>query len=661
MQPLGKQPLYRPAPSSDEALTAEAASLRAPASAVNAIMGRLGLARTQDEPEANEALLTSNLADPSWAVRVSAVQKLGKMGKQAPLGLLLAAMRDEQSGVRAAAARALSRNPRQAAISALVAALEDPVWLVRSEAALALGAMCDLAPLEPLLVALKDADATVRASVARALGETHSEKALEPLNMALQDEDWSVREAAALALAQLELEGQSTVPPLLNARMDRDPAVRDAAEAGFLQIYPEMVSTPPPPSDSLAHWLERIDFPHSALLEQAQKASLAAKGKRNLADTRRMHRKQDKKSRSASFKWSYKAMNAAEGVLAAVIITSLFIVWLAIETQPRSTQGQASPSNTHGITLTTYRQHDSSVAKLAWSPDGQNIASADVRGTVLIWQASTGKTLTPPYAQRGMVLAITWTNPSTVQVVYSEPNKSIQVIELILSFGTLIQTNFQQTNLPGVPTIAAWSADKQMLAFDTGDGSIQIWNVTTDQKISTIQEKHALYNELAWSPNDAQIATLSNTGLLETWNTWTGQQITSLTSNHFATIAAWISCGHDQSGLLLVDANSTLIEWSYGRKGQTIETYLAAQSYNFSNTDGLFVSDLAISPDQKQVLVATSDGPVQIRDIQSGNLIYLYTGHSDQVNDIEWSPNSQHIATASMDTTVQVWQEPQVA
>ena len=168
MQPFGKQPSHQPTSSSGEA-EPEAGQERAPASAVNAIMGRLGLARTQDEPEANEAALTSDLADPSWAVRVGAVQKLGKMGKQAPLGLLLAALRDEQSAVRLAAARALCRNPRHAAISALVAALEDREWLVRAEAARALGAMREQAPLAPLLQALQDADATVRASAASAL------------------------------------------------------------------------------------------------------------------------------------------------------------------------------------------------------------------------------------------------------------------------------------------------------------------------------------------------------------------------------------------------------------------------------------------------------------------------------------------------------------
>lgn len=658
MQPFGKQPSHQPTLSSGEA-EPEAGQERAPASAVNAIMGRLGLARTQDEPEANEAALTSDLADPSWAVRVSAVQKLGKMGKQAPLGLLLAALRDEQSAVRIAAARALCRNPRHAAISALVAALEDREWLVRAEAARALGAMREQAPLASLLQALQDADATVRASAASALGETNSPVVLDALNAALQDEDWSVREAATLALARLELDGQTSIPSLLNARIDQDPAVREVAEAALLQLYPDFAATPPPPSDSLENWLERVDSSESAALIDHAALARALEQQSGSRGGRQNRKQRGTLFAAGSIRWPLKAMHTAEGVLAAVVITSLFIVWLAIETQPRSTQGQGNPNNSHSITFTTYRGHDSKVEKLAWSPDGQNIASADSRGNVLLWQASTGKTLMD-FPHRGNVLALTWYDTTTVLAAYAEPEKELQVEELLLNIGPSgANMIFNQTGLPDVPTVASWSSDRQTLAFDTGKGGpVEIWNIMTNQQITTLQEKHTQYTELAWSPDNEQLATLSTTGLLEVWSSYTGQQITSM-ANRQASLAAWISSGRYPGGKLLVDSNGTLFAWSYGgHKSPNVSTFLSEDKYNLTNSEGLAISDLSISPDNTLVLMATSEGAVQTRDMIGGSLIYLYTGHSGQVNDIEWSPIGQHIATASTDTTVRVWQEP---
>lgn len=654
MQPLGKQPSYQP----EEAVT-EAGPQRAPASAVNAIMGRLGLSRVQDESEADEATLTHNLADPSWAVRVAAVQKLGKMGKQAPLGLLLAAIHDEQSSVRVAAARALGRNPRPAAIAALVIALKDDEWLVRAEAAMALGEMREAAPAEPLLTALRDQDAAVRAAVVKALGEIGAEDLLDPLKVALQDEDWSVREAATMALARLA--ERAAIPSLLDARLDRDPAVREAAETGLLEIYPEIVSSPPPPSDSFPRWLERIEFPQRSLTESTGQtvAVYGAAGTRQKGTSPggTSRKRNSSRRRSGRPGWSHKIVHTAEGMLAAALITCLIMSWLAIETQQHSTQGQAGSPGPHTPAFTTYLQHNSDVEKLAWSMDGHTIASSDIRGTLRIWQASTGYTF-EVYPQQGTILALTWSSSDTLLVACGEPNRSLQVWQFTLGPELQKQMLFQRLNLSGIPTIAAWSSDKQTLAFDAGDGAIQIWNVLADLNITTIQEKHMQYTELAWSPDDTQLATVSSTGLLETWDTYSGQHIASLASNQLASLAAWSASNPYRSGTLFVDANDTIIEWSYEHGNQKISPFLKEQTYNLANTSGLIVNFLGLSPDGSQILLATSDGLVQARDVVSGNLIYLYTGHSAQVNDIEWSPDDRHIATASMDTTVQIWQEP---
>jgi WD40 repeat protein len=352
-------------------------------------------------------------------------------------------------------------------------------------------------------------------------------------------------------------------------------------------------------------------------------------------------------------------LTTAEGVLAAAIITSLFVVWLAIETQPHSAQGQASPSNTHTTTLTTYRQHDSEVQKVAWSPDGQNIASSDIGGNVLIWQASTGKTLMPyNYQPHGStVLALTWFNADEVLVAYGEPNKSLQVVELIPDIGLPPQIIFHQDNLAAKPQTATWASDHQTLAFDEGDGSVQITNVITDQPIVTIPEKHTHYTQLSWSPDNNQLATLSTDGLLEVWDAYTGVKIISLTANHLASMAIWISCIGYQSGMLLVDSNSTLLKWSYGhRNREEVLPFLTEQAYNMDTTDNVTISALGISPDNSQILLATSDGLVQVRDLLKGNLISVYAEHSAPVDYIEWSPRGRYIATASYDTTVQVWE-----
>ncbi len=68
------------------------------------------------------------------------------------------------------------------------------------------------------------------------------------------------------------------------------------------------------------------------------------------------------------------------------------------------------------------------------------------------------------------------------------------------------------------------------------------------------------------------------------------------------------------------------------------------------------VSELAWMPgDGSRVASASFDKTVQIWDASTGTTRVLFTGHTDQVWTLAWSPNGQYIASAGKDKTVQVW------
>ncbi len=684
----------------------EAEQGRAPASAVNVIMGRLGLANPASEPGDDGKVLARGLTDPAWAVRVATVQKLGHMGMQAPLELLLVALRDEQSSVRSAAARALSRNPRPAALPALIAALTDSEWVVRTEVARALGKLPDPEALAGLLVAARDPDADVRAAALLALGETGAIEVVELLSAALQDEDWSVREAATLALAQFP--DAAAIPPLLNARLDQDPAVRAAAEDGLQHLYPDIDATPPPPSDSFAQWLARIEMPHvestpredqafapscsvldadlqttpSSLSEKHTDSPVSSEFSIKKRKVTRLltlvetsdvpapmpvtdettgisatslfaHARHTIAPPAARSTWPNRLGRLAEALVALLILAGLLVTWLLVANRP-----DVVPVPQHiSSAFTIYRGHTASVEKLAWSPDGRSMASADNRGTVQIWQVSSGHTLAR-YAQGGKVLALNWIDESTVLAVYGGSGQSLQVQEISVDTTSLVvQTIFQRLNLPGTPEAAAWSPNNSTLAFDTGHGEVQLWAVNPFMSQYLLTLPATALNRLLWSPNGSQIATVSSQGLLSIWNTSTGNMVANLVNGPQTSSIAWIACGSSGSGLVFAYTQGALVEWCPAQHDQATSVLLSAQTYNLKNSHNLNVGAIALSANGNQILLATSDGLVQARDATSSNLIYVYAGHSAQVNALAWSPNGRSIASASMDTTVQVWQE----
>src|SRR5215469_9785009 len=61
------------------------------------------------------------------------------------------------------------------------------------------------------------------------------------------------------------------------------------------------------------------------------------------------------------------------------------------------------------------------------------------------------------------------------------------------------------------------------------------------------------------------------------------------------------------------------------------------------------------SPNDKHVASASSDGTVQVWNTRTGNALLTYRGHHGSVYSAVWSPDGRFIASAGTDNTVQVW------
>jgi len=70
------------------------------------------------------------------------------------------------------------------------------------------------------------------------------------------------------------------------------------------------------------------------------------------------------------------------------------------------------------------------------------------------------------------------------------------------------------------------------------------------------------------------------------------------------------------------------------------------------------VNVVAWSPNGNYIASGSADNTLRVWEVASGNQMAIYRGHTGAINSIVWSPDSQHIASGSTDKTVQILDVP---
>lgn len=259
-----------------------------------------------------------------------------------------------------------------------------------------------------------------------------------------------------------------------------------------------------------------------------------------------------------------------------------------------------------GSTILSYQGHSDYVDAVAWSPNGQYIASGGWDGIVQVWDAQTGASIITYRGQSDVVSAV------------------------------------------------AWSPDGQYIASASWDGTVRVWNAFTGQ-LRTLYTNHTdIVSALSWSPNGQYIASASWDSTVQVWYALTGETIrvyrghTEFGHGEFVDAVAWSPNGqYIASG----DRSNTIKVWD-PFSGKTLMT---DDEFNW---DGGIVEAIAWSPDGTRIAVGSRDKSVRIWQAFNGQLLLNYSRHTNEVSALAWSPNGRYIASGSWDRTVQVWYAP---
>ncbi|HEX7737450.1 MAG TPA: WD40 repeat domain-containing protein [Ktedonobacteraceae bacterium] len=309
----------------------------------------------------------------------------------------------------------------------------------------------------------------------------------------------------------------------------------------------------------------------------------------------------------------------------------------------------------------TYTGHKDRVNAVAWSPDGQRLASGSIDATVQLWDNLTGGNVVTHHNYAGQGATVTWAPEG--RHLASTGRKSLSSMDYVelwdAATGKTLITYPAHTNspVPGPVTGLNWSPDGKYLAAASFDYTVRVWDLTTGTLRFFYSDPHGyLMTCVAWSPDSKFIAFGNDDNgehnvMVQVWNVASRSQV-AVYRKHTKPVqcVAWSPNGK----YIASGANDNTARVWHAATGAPLFTY---NGHAPSSPDlGSSVISVAWSPDGKRVVSGGVDSTAQIWDGATGQQYFKYRGHQGAVYAAIWSPNGKYIASGGDDKTVQIWQ-----
>ncbi|XHX79991.1 MAG: NB-ARC domain-containing protein [Stenomitos frigidus ULC029] len=235
------------------------------------------------------------------------------------------------------------------------------------------------------------------------------------------------------------------------------------------------------------------------------------------------------------------------------------------------------------------------VTSVAFSADGNQLATSDTNGSIQIWNLADGKQLALCTGHNSWVWSIVY-SPS--QPLLASCGQDHQVRLWDSRSGQCLKLLEGHT---GIATAVAFSSDGHYLASASGDQTIRLWHVATGQCVQVLRGHAACVWSVVFHPDDKTLFSAGEDNVIRQWAIESGQCIQTLT-------------GHQH-----------------------------------------WVRAIVLSPDGRQLVSGSYDQTLKRWDLATGDCLATFSGHHKPVTAVAFRADGQTVASSSYDHTVKLW------
>jgi WD40 repeat protein/transcriptional regulator with XRE-family HTH domain len=281
--------------------------------------------------------------------------------------------------------------------------------------------------------------------------------------------------------------------------------------------------------------------------------------------------------------------------------------------------------------------HTDMIFALAFSSDGQKLATGSWDRSIKVWDVMTGN-----------LLWMGWHTGELNRVVFSPDDRilaSTGGTDIILwdaERGAILD------ELPWsiTPVGVAWRPDGLLLATTDLGGVISLWNPHLPGQtmcVRTIQASTMPLSSLAFSLDGKVLASSGNDITVKLWDVESGQLLDVLEGHTDRTRR--IAFSPDGRTLASASRDRTICLWDF-------ETRVCRLILHGHSGE---VGSIAFSPDNQHLFSSSADGTLRVWDTLTGRCVRVVQSYATPIFAVDWSPDSKRLVSGGMKTGITIW------